>query len=212
MVRGRSLAPFDAAGLESLAAHHREVEIELGAGDGRRAYRLAREDPGLLVIAVDPNAAGLREISFRAGRKPARGGLPNLVFIRGSLAELPGPLERMADRITVEFPWGSLLEDLLQPRPEALRGLAGLAKAGASLRVAVNAGAIADRFGGGVERGELVLKYRAAGLEVTVEWRRVAASSSWAKQLSKTGPLQALVIEGKKNAARAEEGPGSESV
>jgi len=86
------------------------------------------------VIGTDANADGLREISRRASRKPARGGLPNVLFGRLSLEDAPGELAQLADAITVLFPWGSLLRAVAVPECEALRRLALIGKPGARFR------------------------------------------------------------------------------
>ena len=50
----------------------------------------------------------------------------------------------MASKITINFPWGSLLTALLDGEPRLLEGLLAISRAGAALEVRLNAGALAE--------------------------------------------------------------------
>ncbi len=80
----------------------------------------------------------MMEVSRRAAAKPARGGVDNALFVQASLEVLPGALVGLADAITVNYPWGSLLKVVVLPDVALLANLAGLAKAGASLDILIN--------------------------------------------------------------------------
>lgn len=80
----------------------------------------------------------MAEVSRRAAAKPARGGLENAMFLQGSLETLSGELDGLADELTVNFPWGSLLRAVALPEPTLLQRLAALAKPGADLDILVN--------------------------------------------------------------------------
>src|SRR3989304_2476703 len=77
---------------EALLRGGRRVVIDLGAGDGRFAYESARNDAASFYVAVDPDAAALAAYAFRAGRKPARGGVANAHFVVAPVGALPAPL------------------------------------------------------------------------------------------------------------------------
>ena len=55
----------------------------------------------------------MAETSRRAAARPDRGGLPNLVFIGEGVERLPAGFDGLADLVTVNFPWGSLLRGAL---------------------------------------------------------------------------------------------------
>ncbi|MFI5226035.1 MAG: hypothetical protein ACHQ3P_05115 [Candidatus Limnocylindrales bacterium] len=55
----------------------------------------------------------MAEASRRAARTPARGGHPNAVFVASGVDRLPAELDGIADRVSVRFPWGSLLRGAL---------------------------------------------------------------------------------------------------
>jgi len=66
--------------------------------------RSAERERDVLFAGVDATAENLRDASRRAGE--------NAVFGRLALEEAPGELAGFADRLTVLFPWGSLLRAL----------------------------------------------------------------------------------------------------
>jgi 16S rRNA (adenine(1408)-N(1))-methyltransferase len=80
----------------------------------------------------------MAEASRRAAAKPARGGVGNALFLQASLENLDGALDGLADRVTVNYPWGSLLRAVALPDAALLKRLAALAKPGAVVDIRVN--------------------------------------------------------------------------
>jgi 16S rRNA (adenine(1408)-N(1))-methyltransferase len=80
----------------------------------------------------------MAEASRRAAAKPARGGLGNVLFLQASLETLGQELTGIADAITVNYPWGSLLRAVALPEPFLLAKLADVAKPSAALDILVN--------------------------------------------------------------------------
>lgn len=78
------------------------------------------------------------DASRRAAAKPARGGVENALFVQASVETLPGVLVGSANRITVNYPWGSLLRAVALPDAAPLSNLRALAAAGAELDVLIN--------------------------------------------------------------------------
>ena len=93
--------------------------MDLGTGDGRLPYRLARQTPDRLFVGLDASVAGLRDVSNRA----ARAGLTNLVYVRASIEDLPAELAGVADQVTAILPWGSLLAAFARPAAPLLRNV-----------------------------------------------------------------------------------------
>jgi 16S rRNA (adenine(1408)-N(1))-methyltransferase len=91
-----------------------------------------------LFLASDANPDALTEIAWRAGRKPTRGGVPNLICIAEPLDALAKELPPVAERITVILPWGSLLRAVAAPEPDSLRHIAHLGLPGAELEIVVS--------------------------------------------------------------------------
>jgi 16S rRNA (adenine(1408)-N(1))-methyltransferase len=112
--------------------------VDVGTGDAHFAYHLASERPDWLVIGLDALDEPMGEIAYKASRKPARGGRPNLVLLRGAVESLPAELAQIADEVDVMLPWGALLEGIVRAAPEVVAGIATLARAGARVQVVLN--------------------------------------------------------------------------
>ena len=109
--------------------------IDLGTGDGRAALALAEAEPTTLVIGVDADAASMAETSRRAARRAA---VPNVLFVVASAEAPPVELLGLADEVRILFPWGSLLRGLLGHDERVARGIAALARPGASVSATIS--------------------------------------------------------------------------
>ena len=107
--KGRTAALAPGAFAE-LRAGYATTAVDVGTGDGRFAYHLASADPQRFVIGIDALAENMGERAATAARKPAKGGRPNLLFVHAAIEALPAELERVADEVYVQLPWGALLE------------------------------------------------------------------------------------------------------
>ena len=198
---------------DELLAGRRPLVIDLGAGDGRWAYESARRDALSLYIALDPDAEALGEYAFRAARKPARGGVENARFVVAGVEQIPPELGEMAQRVRVNFPWGSLLRGLLQPQPDVLAGLKGLLAPGDSFEVVLSYDPQHDT---GAFAGEalpapdmayfadvLAPAYQAAGLLLQsyrpmTQDEALAIASTWGRRLLHARPRQVFWLEGRR--------------
>ena len=126
ILQGKKVVEAPGGWREGIDADGRAVIIDLGAGDGRYAYECARGDPDSLYIAVDPDPQTMADYAFRASRKPARGGVENVVFVVAAVEALQPELKGIAKKVRVNFPWGSLMRGLLEPQPSVLRAVASL--------------------------------------------------------------------------------------
>jgi 16S rRNA (adenine(1408)-N(1))-methyltransferase len=72
----------------------------------------------------------MAESSRRAAKPAAKGGLPNAAFVVASSEEPPFQLQAVADELTIQFPWGSLLRGALAIDDAAAQGIAALLKGG----------------------------------------------------------------------------------
>ena len=111
------------------------MHVDLGSGDARGPYRWAIRDPARLFIATDANPDVLLETAWKAGRKPVRGVVPNLVCIAEPLQILATELGAVADRMTVILPWAELLHVVAAPDLPALRNIAALCLPGAGIEI-----------------------------------------------------------------------------
>jgi 16S rRNA (adenine(1408)-N(1))-methyltransferase len=138
------------------------------------------------------------EIAWRAARKPARGGVPNLICIAEPLDVLGTELSAVADRITVVLPWGSLLKAVAAPEPVSLRNLANLCLPGADVDIVLSYDERRDlRQGAFLPAGKLdeghiatlTRFYRHAGLQIVAADQLAQSAlagyqTTWAKRLA----------------------------
>jgi 16S rRNA (adenine(1408)-N(1))-methyltransferase len=103
--------------------------VDVGTGDGNAVLRWARSEADRLFIGVDANAAGMRRSARRAK------GISNAAFVVAAAEALPDDLAGVADRVTVQFPWGSLLRGILSADGPVLDNLARISAPGATFTV-----------------------------------------------------------------------------
>jgi 16S rRNA (adenine(1408)-N(1))-methyltransferase len=174
------------------------VVVDIGTGDGRFVYQSARQQPTKFFIGIDPNPKALEKISEKIYRKPAKGGLPNVLFVQASIESLPAELDGVADEIHIHFPWGSLLSAVLCGDAGVLSNLRRICAPGCVLEIIVGLDPERDRAE--IERLQLPAlskeyletdlsgQYRAAGFDVLetgtlseADWSRL--QTSWARRL-----------------------------
>ena len=135
-IRGKTSAEIDLDRLAAGEAGYDDVLIDVGTGDGRYVLHVARTNPTWLSIGVDACRENLRRVSRKAP--------PNALYVIANALALPGDLGGMASKVTINFPWGSLLTALLDGEPMLLEGLLAISRPGAALEVRLNAGALAE--------------------------------------------------------------------
>lgn len=174
------------------------IVIDIGTGDGLFVSQCARQNPKRFYIGIDANPRPLEKLSQKVHRKPAKGGLPNLLLIQAAVEDLPDELHGVADEVHIHFPWGSLLRAVAIGDAEVLRGLSKLLSPGGVLEVIIGLDAERDRSE--IERiglrplspeyieEELIPRYESVGLEVLEsgvmdqsQWAEV--KTTWAKRL-----------------------------
>lgn len=200
VVEGRAVRRMDEADVIELARAAERVVVDVGTGDGRFAWRLAREHPEWLVVGVDPARERLTDTARRAARRSDRGGAPNLLLVWAAIEDDLPPLTGRADEVVVLAPWGRLLAGVVGRDDQVLRGLRRVARgAGSSLVVTLGTrlwaepvtvsvrnlpNPLVDDDGrAGLEAGYARCGWSLDGVEeVAVEDLR-AWSSSWSRRL-----------------------------
>jgi 16S rRNA (adenine(1408)-N(1))-methyltransferase len=174
------------------------IVIDIGTGDGLYAYQCARQNPRKFYIGVDANPRPLEKVSEKVHRKPAKGGLSNILFVQAAVEDLPSALDGIADEVHVHFPWGSLLRAVAVGDLKVLENLRRICSLDALLEVVIGLDTERDRTE--MERlgiqpmtsdyidKVLGAQYRIAGFEIcergTIlpsEWPKI--QTSWAKRL-----------------------------
>lgn len=172
--------------------------MDIGTGDGRFAYNSARANPSKFYIGIDANAKPLEKISMKATRKPAKGGLPNVLFVQAAIENLPEEFSGAADEIHIHFPWGSLLGAVAAGDEHALASLRRVCAPACLLEIIIGIDELRDKSE--IERlnlpqisaeyleNELIPKYEAAGFTIlekgilnASEWSKL--ETSWARKL-----------------------------
>ena len=151
-----------------------------------------------MFIGIDANRKPLEKVSHKIYRKPAKGGLPNILFVQAAVESLPDELTGIATELQVNFPWGGLLRTVLAG--DSLRNLRRLCGPNALLKVVVGLDLERDRaellrlelptLSADYLTDALSARYREAGFEM-VQIEQLKSSnlrelgSSWAKRLAR---------------------------
>ncbi|MCQ3938433.1 MAG: hypothetical protein DPW18_15495 [Chloroflexi bacterium] len=135
-IRGRTSLDLTWTDFYARLANYNRIFLDLGTGDGKFAFCHAQSFPSHFVIGVDSCRENLR------GR--SRASLPNLLYIIASAQALPHELSGLVSHVTINFPWGSLLESLLAGDPLLMRGLENIVRSPASLEIRLNGGALGE--------------------------------------------------------------------
>lgn len=128
IIKGKKSEDMSVSALRELAENYQHTHIDLGTGDGLFAWRMAKEKPETFVVGMDAARESLREGSSRAIKKPARGGAPNALFICMNVLEMPEELTAIADSISINYPWGSLLQAVSEPNEKVMQQFIALGK------------------------------------------------------------------------------------
>ena len=195
-IRGRKSLDVDFNEWSDQLANYKQILLDLGTGDGRYARTLAQAHPRWFIIGLDACRENLREHS--------QAKLPNLLFVIARAQELPHELDGLITQVTINFPWGSLLESLLANDSRLLNRLRCIARPGASLELRLNSGALAEA-GKTLEAGTDKIYYHLlqAGWQIDHPVVMDAGSlkkfpSTWARRLAFGRDPRAMMLCGQK--------------
>ena len=111
------------------------IIIDIGTGDGKFIYNLAKQYPNRFFIGIDPNHKGVINQSAKIYKKPAKGGLNNILYVLASVEDLPDELNDSANQIFIILPWGSLLDGIVKVRKKVFRSIQKIAKKRAQIDI-----------------------------------------------------------------------------
>ncbi len=209
-VVGKVTHNLDAAAFDALREGRTQLLLDLGAGDGKHVLTEARRRPDTLVVGLDAAPDAMRATAASAARKPAKGGVPNAVFLWGAAETLPPELTGVTEVHSL-MPWGSLLRALVRPDIDVLEAIARVCAPGATFLVTVNLHAWrppVPEVGDSPEPTptsaltDLALAYAAAGWNLATAGYVDAATladlgTSWTKRLGSTrDDLAVLALRG----------------
>ncbi len=134
-IRGRQSRELNATELQEILAGYENISLDLGTGDGRFVCKSAEQNKKTIFIGIDSCRENLRANSQRK--------LENALFVIASAQSLPQELNELASHISINFPWGSLIESLLNNDACLLNGLVRVARPCATMALHLNADALA---------------------------------------------------------------------
>ncbi len=196
IIRGKCTSFMDARALAPRLAGYEAIHIDMGTGDGRFVRHIAQTGPKRFVIGIDACRENLYEVSRRAP--------PNTLFVIANAQALPPELYDLAAQVTINFPWGSLLDGLLANDPALLAGLVAVARPHAGLEVRLNAGALAEAGWSLQEGADQVREVLAVnGFDVQPPIALAASElrsipTTWAKRLAFGRDPRAVYLRGAK--------------
>ena len=195
IIRGKASLDLDLTELKERLTNYKRITLDLGTGDGKFAFCHADKFPDHFVIGVDSCRENLREYS--------RAKLPNLLYIIASAQNLPQELNGLISNITINFPWGSLLESLLIGDPKLMSGLASISRSVTTVEIRLNGGALTEagwRLEAGAEK--IYTNLIQAGWQINVPSLMNAHAlrsfpSTWAKRLAFGRDPRAIEMNGR---------------
>jgi len=113
--------------LNKLFEQYKIINIDLGTGNGKLVYDLALKNPDTFFIGIDPTASNLFEYS----KKIQKHKIKNIIYVISSIENINDDLNNLADKVYINFPWGSLLEGIVKDMPEILNKISSLGKSDA---------------------------------------------------------------------------------
>lgn len=193
-IQGRKSLDLDADGFKNRLANYHLIALDLGTGDGRYACSIATTHPDWFVIGLDACRENLYEHS--------RVNLPNMLFVIAGAEQLPPELHGLCSHLTINFPWGSLLEGLLACDPGLMLGLSAISRSQARIEIHLNGGALTEAgtdLGSGAERICINLKEYGWNLKTPCRMDQGSLAnfpSTWAKRLAYGRDPRAMRLSG----------------
>lgn len=135
-IRGRLSREINKNELDLLLAGYEDISLDLGTGDGRFICKSAEQHKHKFFIGIDSCRENLRVHSQRK--------LPNALFLIASAQSLPRELNGLASHVSINFPWGSLIESMLNDDTSLMSGLQAVTRLCATMDIHLNADALAS--------------------------------------------------------------------
>jgi hypothetical protein len=193
-IQGKMPIELNQAELQMRLTGYNHIHLDLGTGDGRFINYMAEQHPCSFFIGVDACRENLRANSRRR--------LPNALFVITSAQSLPKELNGLISHITINFPWGSLLENLLTGDTRLMNSLEYISSSIASVEVHLNGGALTEA-GTALEAGadQIYNNMLRFGWELNKPLLMNANAlrnfpSTWAKRLAFGRDPRAMAISG----------------
>jgi 16S rRNA (adenine(1408)-N(1))-methyltransferase len=195
-IRGKTSLDLDSKEFRARLIGYDHITLDLGTGDGRFVNALAKGHPEQFVVGVDACRENLREHS--------RVKLPNMLFVIACAQQLPWEFEGLFSQITINFPWGSLLDGLLARNPGLMYGLYSAARPDAQIAIHLNGDAL-KKAGASLDGGaEIVYMnlhqygWKLSFPHLMQEDALKKLPSTWARRLAHGRDPQTMILNGRR--------------
>lgn len=185
---------------EAFSRQYSRLHLDLGTGDGTFVVRNARSDADLGVVGIDTCLDHLRG-AIR--HYPA-----NAMFIRSDARSLPDTFSGSFNRVSINFPYGSLLEAILDGDRKLQAEITRVTRDRAEIEIIVNESALAGLgipFDAGRELvrrfGEGMTGFRTSTSDMTAADLR-NFPSGWSRKLGYGRHPRAIRLTGLKPSGR----------
>lgn len=193
-IRGKKSFDIDFNEFTLRLKNYNRLILDLGTGDGKFAFHYAQTFPNYFVIGLDSCRENLHKYS--------RTNLPNLLYVIANAQQLPFELNGLISHIHINFPWGSLLQSLLNGDANLFCGLKKISSPHALMNLNLNSGALNEQgwtLTNGVEQVEVNL--RRAGWTINHPKRLNIQAlkhfpSAWSKRLAYGRDPRAIQLSG----------------
>lgn len=137
ILKGNKIENLDGETLRNITRAYKGITIDIGTGDGSFPYKKAKENKEHFYIGLDAVANNMMESAVKANRKPAKGGLSNVLYVVDNALSISEELTSSADNIYINLPWGSLRDGVVKGEDKLLQGIRKIGKAKANLDIFV---------------------------------------------------------------------------
>lgn len=134
---GNQITEMNKAEFECIVNQYSSVAVDIGTGDGQFIYKRAKQNADELYIGVDSSIDNMRMCSTKTTKKPSKGGIKNILFVVSGVEALPDEMTAIADKITINLPWGSLRDGIVKGEEAVLQNIKKISKSKAELSICV---------------------------------------------------------------------------
>jgi 16S rRNA (adenine(1408)-N(1))-methyltransferase len=131
VIKGNKVIEYSAAELTEACLSFDKIEIDIGTGDGRYIYKNALRSPNTFFIGIDPNQKQLEMYS----KKALKNKITNISFVLNSIENLQEDFNGIADVVTINLPWGSLLQAIALPNETIITKFSTMLKTNGILKI-----------------------------------------------------------------------------
>jgi len=131
IINGKNTKSLSEESFSDLVVKFENVCVDIGTGNGTYVYKQAIKNTNVLFIGIDPVKENMIKVSSKIVKR-YKNSLCNILLMISSVENIPSALNGIADRITIYFPWGILLEGIVKPIEYLMKKIVCVAKDKAS--------------------------------------------------------------------------------